>query len=251
VTDPTNGFSNLSSIIVASADGLRRMQEELHLNQCEDPGSNPGCSSKLWGSSSVVERERFSIDCRRRPRRKKEIEMVETNYGKFDVTAATYGLIQVVFADATERLAMAVFKLQQHRDPSVTFDKVFELKFSQILKGFKQELKQFDSEGGAAEDIAVLLRSCRQLASLSVWRNERIHARVRQVDDGLALYNSRTGRRLSIGPEESQTILQRLAEAMFTMEAHLPVLLTELELDKELDDFFKTTEDSEGESSNE
>jgi hypothetical protein len=40
---------------------------------------------------------------------------------KLDSTAATYGLIQVVFADVTELLATGVFVLKQHKNAPVSF----------------------------------------------------------------------------------------------------------------------------------
>jgi hypothetical protein len=50
-TGPSNGFSNLSSIVVASAESLRRMQEELHLIcgfRFESGSCLHGCDSSTW-----------------------------------------------------------------------------------------------------------------------------------------------------------------------------------------------------------
>ena len=64
MTDPGNGFSNLSSIVVASSECLRRMQEELH--DVGIPGSTPGCAQLAQWSNGRTPMRRFSTDRRRR-----------------------------------------------------------------------------------------------------------------------------------------------------------------------------------------
>jgi hypothetical protein len=62
---------------------------------------------------------------------------------------------------------------------------------------------------------------------------------VRQVDGGLALYGSKTGKRLSTSYKECDEILQNLIRVIFRLETYLPVLIRSLALKRELDDFFK------------
>lgn len=57
---------------------------------------------------------------------------------KLDATAAAYGLIQVVFADVTVRLARAVFFLQRQRDANVTFEQIFRARIGTGIKGLQR-----------------------------------------------------------------------------------------------------------------
>jgi len=97
---------------------------------------------------------------------------------QIDATAGAYGLFQVVFADLTEHLAAAVFRLQQAKDPSVTFEQIFRLEFKRVLDRFKEELKQFDGKRSLEEDLHWLHDAVGQMAAIAQWRHDRIHARV-------------------------------------------------------------------------
>jgi hypothetical protein len=85
--------------------------------------------------------------------------------------------------------------------------------------------------------LTALSEVCRELKVLSCWRNERIHARVRQVEDGLALYDARTGQRLSISYEER--IIDRLVKAKSALWEYLPMIIGELDFDKQFKAFWK------------
>jgi hypothetical protein len=116
-----------------------------------------------------------------------------------------------VFADVTERLAAAIFLLRQSRGvPDVDFEQIFRKKFSQMLVAFKAEVKEFGMRSAPplAHEISELKTACDDLSRFSCWRNDRVHARVRQLDDGFALYNGKTGKRLSITSQECDDILK-------------------------------------------
>ena len=157
---------------------------------------------------------------------------------QLDSTAAAYGLIQVVFADATERLAYALFTLQRRRK-AVTFEEILSRNFSHILKAFKVELKQFEREQSVAAELKDVRDACEQLDTLSQWRNERIHARVKWVENGMALYNSKMRQRLSISYPECDEIIHKLAYIISTLATCLPKLINVLDFDETFDAFFK------------
>jgi len=77
------------------------------------------------------------------------------------------------------------------------------------------------------------------LGALAVWRNDRIHARVRDVGDGLALYELKTGKRLSISDKECLEILQKLTSVKFTLEVFLVDLIRSRDADRKPDDFLQ------------
>jgi hypothetical protein len=154
-----------------------------------------------------------------------------------DDTAAAYGLVQVVFADVTDHLAFATFTLQQREEANISFP--HRHLFGQWLSDFKCQLKRLKDVQSLDDALTALREVCRELKVLSGWRNERIHARVRQVEDGLALYNARTGQRLSISYEECIGIIERLVKAKSALWEYLPVIVRELDLDKEFKAFWK------------
>jgi hypothetical protein len=188
---------------------------------------------------------------------------------QLDSTAAAYGLIQVVFAEVTERLAYALFILQQrqgattfeerhrrkctlpfrqfkaelrftlYRKKPATLDEILRRDFSRILDEFKAELKQFDDEPSVDADLKDVRDACSELATLARWRNERIHALVRQVEDGKALYSLKTRERLSISYPECEDILHKLADIAVKLQHCLPKLLNTLDFNEKLYAAFK------------
>jgi hypothetical protein len=155
----------------------------------------------------------------------------------FDDTAAAYGLVQVVFADVADHLAFALFTLRQKKDATASVIKPSQ--FGRILSEFKTELRQFEHVQSLDSAVADLRKCCQELKALSKWRNERIHARVRQVGDGFALYNAETGERLSINHVECNEISQRLAGALVTLDTNVPALVNNLDFEKEFQAFWK------------
>jgi hypothetical protein len=80
------------------------------------------------------------------------------------------------------------------------------------------------------------------LGNLAAWRNSRIHAQVRRVDNGLALYDGKTKKQLSISYEECAGVIDRLIKVIMTLEAYLPSLVKSVDLDKALNDLFADLE---------
>src|SRR5215467_8967699 len=103
----------------------------------------------------------------------------------FDATASAYGLIQVVYADVTDHLAAAVVILRKRTDRDADFKRIFGSGFERILDAFKSELRQLAAAKPVTDDVTALIEVCR----LAKWRNDRIHARVREFADGWTLYD--------------------------------------------------------------
>jgi hypothetical protein len=151
---------------------------------------------------------------------------------QIDATAGAYGLFQVAFANLTDDLATALFRLRQSKDPNVTFKEIFKLEFKKMLEQFREELKQFDSKPSLAEDRHWIGEAVAKMTAIAQWRNDRIHARVLQVDDGLALYHWRTLKRLSISYEECEEKIQDVIWIIVTVRTHVGQLVERLEWDK-------------------
>jgi hypothetical protein len=144
---------------------------------------------------------------------------------QIDATAGVYGLVQVVFADLAEHLAIAVFQIRKTHDSSATFEQVFRLQFKNVLDQFKDELKRFRDKQSLREDTEALDAAVRQISTIAQWRHDRIHARIRRVDDGLALYDWRTRKRLTISYDECKEKIDQMIRLIVTLEAHVPQLV--------------------------
>ncbi len=160
---------------------------------------------------------------------------------KLDETAAAYGLFQVVFADVADHLAVATFRLREQKEPELTFEAVFRQEFKTTLKQFRKELRYFERRSPVASSLSIIKESCTVAAKLANWRNERIHARVRMVEnEGYALYDWRTRRRLEITKDKIERHIEQAIKAIVDLQAHLPELVTMLEWDAEVESLLST-----------
>lgn len=145
-----------------------------------------------------------------------------------DRTAAFYGLLQVAYADMTEHLASYLYLLRRRTEPKLEFRCVYKLMFRQMLTQFKDELKGFDTGKPVSQEVHELRNACKKMSGLANWRNDRIHARVRVVADGYALYNWQTGQRLSMEAEELEHKIEEVNRVNASLEASMLTLLGDL-----------------------
>jgi len=163
---------------------------------------------------------------------------------KMDTTASAYGLLQIVFANMTYELARALFGLRAHRDPQFKFEDV-PWQFGKILKELKAELDLMEADSDEKDSVAELRRLCRIAAEPAPWRHSRTHARVVQVEDGLALFDWTTGKRLSISAAECEEKIQLAFQVVCNVPAHSAYLLRELDTKQAIDEFFQKLSDEE------
>src|SRR5262249_9182267 len=100
-------------------------------------------------------------------------------------------------------------------------------------------LDQF--EGSVVSDSLYALReACVLMSRLAVWRNDRIHARIRMTDTGYALYDWRTRQRLEMNFDVIENNINLAIKALVELEAHVPHLVHQLEWDAEFEELLKT-----------
>jgi hypothetical protein len=107
----------------------------------------------------------------------------------------------VVFADVSDHLAFATFVLRKRKEPDLVFENVFRQKFGTTLDQFRDEVRQFEGRSAVSDSLYSVRKACDITSKLAVWRNDRIHARVRMTEHGCALYDWRR-RRLEISREQ-------------------------------------------------
>ena len=93
------------------------------------------------------------------------------------------------------------------------------------------------SNGPALDAIRA---ACEIFSAIAIWRNDRVHARVRLTEDGYVLYDWRTRRRLELTVEEVQKNVDMAARAMVNLDVHVSHLLHELEWEEEFERLFST-----------
>ena len=161
-------------------------------------------------------------------------------------TAAAYGLFQIAFAHALECLAVATFRLRRRREPQLEWEPVFRQQVRRLLDEFRKELRQVENSH-AHPEVHDLLDACDTMSKLAAWRNDRIHARVRMTPEGYALYDWRTGQRLSMSLNEMVQNMTLATGAINALEVHADSLIKKLQdssaVDRDLEDIFKTSEE--------
>ncbi len=108
---------------------------------------------------------------------------------KLSETAAAYGLFQLVYADAIDHLAFALFRFRQRNEPDLTFEIILRERHSDILKRLKNELGKFEGEPAG---LAAVNEARETIFELKAWRDVRIHARVRLTEQGYELYDRKS-----------------------------------------------------------
>ena len=86
--------------------------------------------------------------------------------------------------------------------------------------------------------MAEMRRMCRLAAGLAPWRDTRIHARVRGVDEGLALSDWKTGERLSITTAECEQRISVAVQVACNLPAHMSYLIRDVDSRKAMSEFF-------------
>lgn len=157
---------------------------------------------------------------------------------KIDPTASAYGLFQVVFANVIYEIARALYALRVHHEPTFTFEQI-PWQFSRLLKELRIELHQLEENCAERDSLAEVRRMCGFAADLAPWRDRRIHARVRQIDDGLALFDWKTGEQLSITTAEVEQRISIAVQIACNLPAHMSYLVREVDSRKAMNDFFE------------
>ena len=155
-----------------------------------------------------------------------------------DQNAAAFGLFHLAFANLTQQLAAALFYIRRLKEPNLKFKDVFNLKFSRMLREFKEELKQLE---GGSHDLAVqaLLPVCETIETLGDWRNARIHPRVQIDEHGITIYDWRTRERLIVDLDDTLLKVERMHWITIALEQNAGILVRELKSKMEWDEVFE------------
>jgi hypothetical protein len=156
---------------------------------------------------------------------------------RIDSATAHYGLFQIVFADAVEHVADALFSLRVPKKPSLNFSDVFNMRLADQLKELGKELAQFKKHGQSIQEFMhKVCDAASRMDELRKWRDIRIHARVRVTSEGFALFDKKNEKRLFISEIECEEKINEATKIIVDLGAYIPHLRKALDFEKEVRD---------------
>jgi hypothetical protein len=165
---------------------------------------------------------------------------------KLDENVAAFGLFHLTFANLVQEFAVAVFRIRGVKNPSIKFEDIFWRDFGPLRDDLKDELKQFDAQVHYVE-LQEIRAICANAATLAAWRNPRIHARVKLEANGIAIYDSKTGKQLSIGRDECVDNIEQAVGLAMNLDYNVGQLLKDAtslsQISAEIAEILKTVED--------
>jgi hypothetical protein len=144
---------------------------------------------------------------------------------KLDENAAAFGLFHITFANLVQQFAVAVFLIRKLKDPSIKFEDVFKRDFGALRDDLKDELKQFDAYPLHNMELQEIRAICSKAGTLAAWRNPRIHARVKLEPNGITVYDSKTGKQLSINRDECSGKIEEAVGLALNLDFNMEQLL--------------------------
>ena len=137
-----------------------------------------------------------------------------------------------------------MFFLRRIEDPSLKFDEVFGLPFSRVQRALKEHLNKLDHHSSMSMEIQLLKKSHSEIGPLARWRNDRAHPRVRIDENGIRVFNWKTGKALRLDRDECIEKIQQAIRLTVDIEMFGASLSRQLENKKKVDEVFKSLEDS-------
>jgi hypothetical protein len=165
---------------------------------------------------------------------------------RLDENAAAFGLFHLAYANLTQALARAVWLIKRVSEPSVQFERVFSLTFSQLLKALREQLEKHGGSASADPNVQSLLDVGTKIEVLAAWRNARAHPLVQIDHNGITLYDWRTRKPLSVGLGECMEKIQQSIGFGCELDSYAGGFVGSVRSDKVLhemiDEAFKTAE---------
>jgi hypothetical protein len=165
-----------------------------------------------------------------------------------DQTAAAYGLFQVAYGYLTQQLAGAVFYLRRRNEPKLQFPQVFKKTPEQLLDALRSELARIEEnvqrEGRHAEpEIDELRQVCLEVELLKNWRDARVHSRVQIDDTGIAIFDWRTRRQLTMSEQECTERRECALSLALRLDMYAGQILREAQVRAKIDELISAALD--------
>ena len=153
-----------------------------------------------------------------------------------DPDAAAYGVFQIAFATLDTRLSRFLAALCRCKNDKLTFAILRRMPFGHRLATLRKAIRSSPPEMQSDPEIQELKASCDLAEGIQEWRNGRIHAEVRFLENRPVLVGG-DGDPLEINREVCEQKILEAIRAGIAMEAAVPHLVAyELDLEELADE---------------
>jgi hypothetical protein len=153
-----------------------------------------------------------------------------------DADVAAYGLFQIAFATMDTRLSRSLVALGQRKNAKLSFANLGRKQFGRRLKKLREAIEGVKPDLQNDPVIEELELACNLAQSVQGWRNDRIHAEVRFLENRPVLVDE-YGKPLRIDREACEEKIREAIRAGIAMEAAVPHLVAhEVDLEELIDE---------------
>jgi len=153
-----------------------------------------------------------------------------------DPDAAAYGIFQVAFATLDTRLTRSLLALGRRKNAKITFGTLKRTSFGQRLKKVREAVEAVKPNLQNDPVIENLEMACDLVENVQKWRNDRIHAEVRFLENQALLVDG-DGKPLQIDQAACEQKIREAIHAGIVMEAAVPHLVAhEMDLEELIDE---------------
>jgi hypothetical protein len=153
-----------------------------------------------------------------------------------DDVAAAYGHFIVIFTELDQYVTWALAELRKHSDPNATFESLPERGFEKRREALKKELKQFEGKSSVEFELQCARDALSRAKIVANWRNARVHCLIHRSNEGLALYDWKSRKHLSLTFEECQDQIRETNAIVFALKINGLHLSEHLDYEKRFDD---------------
>ena len=141
-----------------------------------------------------------------------------------DGDVAAYGLFQIAFATMDTRVSRSLAALGQRKDAKLSFATLGRMQFGRRLKKLREAIEAAKPDLQNDPVIEELELACNLAQSVQWWRNDRIHAEVRFLENRPVLVDE-DGKPLQIDREACEKKIREAIRVGTAMEAAVPHLI--------------------------
>jgi hypothetical protein len=153
-----------------------------------------------------------------------------------DADVAAYGLFQIAFATMDTRLSRSLVALGQRKNAKLSFATLGRKPFGGRLEELREAIKAVKPDLQNDPAIEELELACNLAQSVQGWRNDRIHAEVRFLENRPVLVDE-DGKPLQIDREACEKKIREAIRAGIAMEAAVPHLVAhDMDLEELIDE---------------
>jgi hypothetical protein len=140
---------------------------------------------------------------------------------RIDSPMAAYGVFQIAFANLDTQVSRCLVDLCRCQKAKLAFSAFRRKPISERLRLLQRAVSHLRDEPSFNQEVGDLKEACELAESLSKWRNQRIHAEVRFIENQPVLLDE-SGKLLDIDLEACVEKTREAVRAKVGMQAAIP-----------------------------